>query len=156
MRKIKLYGEPVKDSWLLLHEVSGSLERCEEEIFKQIGMMVQEYQVLKSIKYYKTNVTPTKINRILNLDPNYLSYLLKRMEKQGLIKRTKDMADHRSIRLEITSNGNGIYNKAKKSAEKLPKALISVLTTDELSVFVDILQKLRIKINEYRNVEEIT
>jgi DNA-binding MarR family transcriptional regulator len=154
MRKIKLYGEPVKDSWLLLHEVSGSLERCEEDLFKQIGMMVQEYQVLKSITFYKTNVTPTKINQILNYDPNYLSYLLKKMEKEGLIKRTKDMVDHRSIRLEITPNGNSIHRKAKKSAEKLPNNLLSVLTRNELSIFIDVLQKLRIKINEYRNLEE--
>lgn len=153
MRKIKLYGDQVNDSWLLLHEVSFSLERCEEELFKQIGMMVKEYQVLKAIKLYKTNVTPTKINRILNSDPNYLSYLLKRMEKQGLIKRTKDMADHRSIRLEITAAGNNLYRKAKKSAEKLPVTLLSGLTENELSTFVDVLQTLRIKISEYRYEE---
>jgi len=153
MRKIKLYGEPFKDSWLLWHEVSYLLERCEEDLFKQISMMVQEYQVLKSIKFYKTNVTPTKINQILNHDPNYLSYILKKMEKEGLIRRTKDLDDRRSIRLEFTPNGNSIYRKATRSAEKLPLYLLSDLKKNELSTFVDVLQKLRIKINDFRNSE---
>ena len=148
---LKITGEPVNDSWFLMHVVSASLERVEDKLFKDIGILVGEYQVLYAIQTIKNDVTPTKINEILNKDPNHISFLLKRLEKQGFIRRTKDLSDRRLTRLEITEDGKRIYKKTRAKAEKLPKMLLSALTDEELKAYIGILHKLRARIKEYND-----
>jgi DNA-binding MarR family transcriptional regulator len=150
---LKVTGDPIKDSWFLMHQMNAEMERCEDKLFKNIGILVGEYQVLSAIKTCKTNVTPTKINEILNKDPNYISFLLKRLEKAGFINRKKDLGDRRLIRLEFTENGKKIYQKTVGPAERLPKALLSSLSEKELLVYIGLIQKIRARIKKYRYEE---
>ena len=63
-------------------------------------------------------VTPAKITRMLLREPHAISGILVRMEKHGLIKRTKNMDRKNQIRVTLTAKGE----KALKQAMKLDGA----------------------------------
>lgn len=60
-------------------------------------------------------VTPAKITRMMLREPHSTSGILKRMEKHGLIQRTKNMERKNLIRVTLTAKGE----KALKQAMKL-------------------------------------
>jgi DNA-binding MarR family transcriptional regulator len=61
------------------------------------------------------DVTPAKITRMLLREPHSISGILIRMEKHGLLKRTKNMERKNYIRVTLTAKGE----KALKQAMKL-------------------------------------
>ena len=60
------------------------------------------------------DITPAKITRMLLREPHSISGILKRMEKHGLIKRTKNMASKNQIRVTLTAKGETALKKAMK------------------------------------------
>jgi DNA-binding MarR family transcriptional regulator len=59
-------------------------------------------------------VTPAKLTRMLLREPHSISGILKRMEKQGLLKRTKNMDRKNLIRITLTAKGETALKKAMK------------------------------------------
>jgi len=60
------------------------------------------------------DVTPAKITRMILREPNSTACILMRMEKQGLIKRTKNMERKNRIRITLTARGEKVLSQAMK------------------------------------------
>jgi MarR family transcriptional regulator, organic hydroperoxide resistance regulator len=60
------------------------------------------------------DVTPAKISRMLLREPHSVSGILMRMEKQGLIKRAKNMERKNLIRVTLTTKGENALKQAMK------------------------------------------
>jgi len=60
------------------------------------------------------DVTPARISRMLLREPHSISGILMRMEKQGLIKRTKNMERKNLIRITLTTKGENALKQAMK------------------------------------------
>lgn len=60
------------------------------------------------------DVTPARISRMLLREPHSISGILIRMEKQGLIKRTKNMERKNYIRITLTAKGEKALQQAMK------------------------------------------
>jgi DNA-binding MarR family transcriptional regulator len=60
------------------------------------------------------DVTPAKISRMLLREPHSVSGILMRMEKQGLIKRAKNMERKNLIRITLTTKGENALKQAMK------------------------------------------
>lgn len=58
-----------------------------------------------------------KIGEYLHLDNGTLTPLLKRMEKHGLLNRTRSAHDERVVLISLTENGKSLKNKAKHIPE---------------------------------------
>lgn len=68
-----------------------------------------------------------KIGEHLHLDNGTLTPLLKRMEKHGLLSRTRSMNDERVVLISLTENGKLLKDKAKH----IPKAVQSCFHLDD-------------------------
>jgi len=147
-------GEPVNDTWVLLHQISDSINICEDELFKKFNMMVQEYQVFRAMKYIEGAVTPTKITRFLDKNPNYVTFLVDRLEKKGLVERKRDLDDRRSLRLVITPKGETLYQQVSVPAEELPQKLLTILSKEELPDFINKLERIRENTFKYRHLKD--
>lgn len=62
-----------------------------------------------------------KIGEHLHLDNGTLTPLLKRMEKNGLLSRTRSMEDERVVLIDLTDNGKLLKDKAKHIPEAVQK-----------------------------------
>ena len=60
------------------------------------------------------DVTPARISRMLLREPHSISGILMRMEKQGLIRRTKNMQHRNYIRITLTARGEKALQQAMK------------------------------------------
>lgn len=75
------------------------------------------------------DVTPAKISRMLLREPHSVSGILMRMEKQGLIKRAKNMERKNLIRITLTSKGENALKQAMK--KEGVKHVLSKLTDEQ-------------------------
>jgi DNA-binding MarR family transcriptional regulator len=69
-----------------------------------------------------------KIGEYLHLDNGTLTPLLKRMEKHGLLNRTRSKNDERVVLISLTENGKLLKDKAKH----IPKAVQDCFHLDEV------------------------
>jgi MarR family transcriptional regulator, 2-MHQ and catechol-resistance regulon repressor len=73
--------------------------------------------------------------------PHTISAILDRMEKDGLVRRFKDMKRKSMVRLEITSKGRDLL--LKSSSLKTIRKIISALSSEERLQLRSLLFKLR-------------
>ena len=82
---------------------------------------------------------------ILNLDRGYISRILKRLERIGLIKQVVDLDDRRRRSLRLTHDGDTILRRIDQSANHHIDDVLKSLTSNER-------QKL---VKAMRNIENI-
>ena len=80
------------------------------------------------------------LGRRLYLDTGTLTPLLKRLEEQGLVTRTRDPDDQRRVVIELTDAGRALRERAAKVPEAL--ACKIPLELDEIGATRDVLRKL--------------
>ena len=86
----------------------------ERELLPQ-NLSATAAEILFLVDAMGENVTPAKITRMMLREPHSTTGILVRMEKHGLIKRTKNMERKNQIRVTLTAKGE----KALKQAMKL-------------------------------------
>jgi DNA-binding MarR family transcriptional regulator len=119
-----------------------------------MGITVHEFQVLRAITYLRGTVTPTTITNLLDKNPNYVTLLLNRMQKEGLIERKKDMDDRRSIRIVMTLLGEKKFKASITPAIAVRTKLLSTLSQKEIVTLIGILQKISDQTFAYRNIKD--
>jgi DNA-binding MarR family transcriptional regulator len=62
------------------------------------------------------------------------------MEKEGLVKKIRETPNSVNLTFELTEKGHTIYESCKK--EKSIKAIMSVLSKEELQELISILEKI--------------
>ncbi len=85
----------------------------ERELLPQ-NLSATSAAILFLVEAMGKDVTPAKISRMLLREPHSVSGILMRMEKQGLIKRTKNMERKNLIRITLTTKGESTLKQAMK------------------------------------------
>lgn len=147
-------GNPIENAWIMYQSTYESVMKCADETSARTGLSHRQYQVLRAIKDISGMVTATAVANWLDRNPNSITLIIDRMEKAGMVKRVRDLGDRRSIRLMITPEGERRREMANKPAYELSKEILSALTEDELSTFVELLSKIREKTFELRNIQD--
>jgi DNA-binding MarR family transcriptional regulator len=85
----------------------------ERELIPQ-NLSATAAEILFLVDAMGKDITPAKITRMLLREPHSISGILMRMEKHGLIKRTKNMERKNQIRITLTAKGETALKKAMK------------------------------------------
>ncbi len=80
--------------------------------------------------------TATKLIELLEIDPGYLSRMLKKFEKQNLIFKEKSASDGRFHFLHLTRKGRDVLAKLNESADRQIAKLIGSLSGDRQAALV--------------------
>ena len=104
---------------------------------KQIGALQQgwlgspyslaETRVLYEIAHHE-QPTATDVGRELGIDAGYLSRMLRRLERDGLVRRTRSEADGRSAHLSLTSKGRTIFGRLDQQTQEDVAARLGTLS----------------------------
>jgi DNA-binding MarR family transcriptional regulator len=129
--------------WVLLRQTDISLLRCEETVFSEIGITLNQYYVLIAIRNLKNPATPANIARWLDRSPNSITTIIDRMAKDDLVERVRDLKDRRSLQVVITAKGQAVFARSTKPAMILMKKLMSCLSDAETATLLRLLEKLR-------------
>lgn len=101
----------------LENQICFSLYVCSKEIIRRytpllepLGLTYTSYITLLSL-WEEDNVTVKDLGKKLYLDSGTLTPLLKKMESQGLIERTRSQQDERTVYITLTKAGHALREK---------------------------------------------
>jgi len=127
--------------WVRLFATATVVQRARELELAKVGITPIQAGVLMILKTATRPVTPTQLARTLYREPHSMSALLQRMEKQGLIERTKDLEQRNLVRISITRKGEQTFKR--QWAAKVTTSITSCLSDEEMEVLGTSLEKLR-------------
>lgn len=112
-----------------LLQVGDIFVKIRERELLQQNLSATSAQILFLVDAMGKDVTPAKISRMLLREPHSVSGILMRMEKQGLIKRAKNMERKNLIRVTLTPKGKNVLREAME--KEGVKHVISKLTEEQ-------------------------
>jgi DNA-binding MarR family transcriptional regulator len=123
--------------WALLNQSRDVVLRVRENELSQYGITTKEADALLHIFINNNNLTPAEISRILFREHNTVSALLTRMEKKGLIVKTRDKRQKNIWRITITEKGmNAYYNGTKRESLRIIMSSFSVTEKKQMMSFL--------------------
>ena len=142
MREQEFIDEDVSYAlWLLLIQTNKAIHLARQEELANIGITVGEASVLYYANKLGRRATPTEISRHLSKMPHGISVLISRMEREGLVKKVKDLDKKNLIRVQLTDKGRQCHQQASK--REVIKSIMSSLPEGDFLQLVSLLEKLR-------------
>ena len=95
-----------------VYSTAHALNRVYKPLLDALGLTYPQYLAML-ILWEREDLSVSEIGRRLHLDSGTLTPLLKRLEAAGLVRRTRDPADERQVRIALTPKGRALRDKAK-------------------------------------------
>ena len=112
--QLKLEGQ----LWFPLYAAARKIVNVYNPLLKQIGLTYTQYIVLLALwEYGKTTVG--ELCRALYLDCGTLTPLLKKMEENGWVVRTRSKGDERVVNVSVTDAGWKMREQVKDLPEQV-------------------------------------
>ena len=144
-----------KGAWVILRQVPNLVSRCEDQVFGKHGLTTERHAVLMAIRQIDGPVRPTDVARWLDLSVNSVSMIIDRMVKAGLVKRTRDRKDRRTVFLTATEKAEKAYVKASAAGWELIQEILEPLSDKDKGTLIKLLETLRDKTYDYLGSGEV-
>lgn len=95
--------------------------------------------------------TANSISKYLNLDRSYLSRIIEKFEKNGLIVKEQNKEDSRKKSLYLTDEGYNVYLELEDKSDQQIKTILNKVKPEEIKELVKSMNK----ITEILGVEDI-
>jgi DNA-binding MarR family transcriptional regulator len=95
-----------------LHSTSLLMTRVYKPLLQALGLTYPQYLAMM-VLWEKDGLTVGEISTRLLTDPGSLTPLLKRLEAEGLLSRTRSREDERVVIVELTEQGRALRDKAR-------------------------------------------
>ena len=123
-----------------LYAASRAMTSLYRPALDALGLTYPQYVALRVI-WHRGRVTVRDLGTALDLDSGTLSPLLKRLETQGLIHRTRGTDDERVVWVTPTAEGTALEQRVADLPRRLACALD--LTTDDFTQLHQLLSRIR-------------
>ncbi|OSQ47546.1 MarR family winged helix-turn-helix transcriptional regulator [Thalassospira alkalitolerans] len=96
-----------------IYSASHAFNRVYKPLLDALGLTYPQYLVMVTL-WQKDDQPVRSIGEKLFLESSTLTPLLKRLEAAGMVVRTRDPRDERSVRITLTEAGWALREKAKE------------------------------------------
>ena len=119
------FKDPYYSVWSLLNETRDAILKMRETEMAPLGITGVQSRVLFVLQSVDDPITPADLSQWLFRESQSVSALLTRMEKQGLIKKARDLERKNRIRIVITEKGRQVYKQAiqRRSIQQIISSL---------------------------------
>jgi DNA-binding MarR family transcriptional regulator len=129
-----------------LYAASRSVTALYRPMLDELGLTYPQYLVL--LVLWEHGTSPVKdLGAALQLDYGTLSPLLKRLEANGLVRRTRRADDERSVAVALTDEGAALRDRALSVPPVIGTAM--GLKEEEFGVLRDLLTRLTSSVLAY-------
>lgn len=135
----------------LLSYVFKLWARGRKQILDEFGLTIPQYEVLSAIVYllcHKTEIIQTDLSKETKIDPMNTSTILRNLEKNNLITRTRGTVDTRVIYIALTEQGESLHRQASSRMSSCYRQLYSNIDEKNLTIQ---LVKLSNELNKFNN-----
>ncbi|WDU60626.1 MarR family transcriptional regulator [Pseudomonas poae] len=94
-----------------LHSTSLLMTKVYKPLLQALGLTYPQYLAMM-VLWEEDGLTVGEISNRLLTDPGSLTPLLKRLEAEGLLSRTRSREDERVVVVELTDTGRALQEKA--------------------------------------------
>ena len=101
-----------------LYACSRYITRLYTPVLEAMGLTYTQYITLL-VLWEKDGLSMKELGEKLYLDSGTLTPLLKKLESQGLIERTRSKDDERSVLIKLTKKGSALEESAADIPEKI-------------------------------------
>lgn len=112
-----------------LYTASRLVTQAYRPLLEPLGLTYPQYIVMMAL-WERDNQLVGDLCRRLMLETNTLTPLLQRMERQGLVVRTRGIADGRRTLVSLTRKGRALEEQAKE----VPACLVISWQTDPIPI----------------------
>ena len=123
-----------------LYSASLAMTKVYKPLLAPLGLTYPQYLVML-VLWEGDGVAVSALGRRLMLDSGTLTPLLKRLEAAGLLRRERDPADERRVRLWLTADGTALRDRVAEVPRQI--ACASACSEDELAALTARVQALR-------------
>ena len=120
------------------------IARHQEQVFGKFGLNRGDVGVLSALRIAepRNQLSPTSLFKGLMLSSAGITSRLDRLEKRGLLRRTRHPSDRRGVLVELTDDGRLILEQAVKANTAAERELITGLDAKDTDRLADLLKKL--------------
>ena len=87
-----------------VYSTAHAFNRAYKPLLDALGLTYPQYLAMFAL-WESDNLSVKGLGELLRLDSGTLTPLLRRLEAMGLVRRTRDPADERSVRITLTAAG---------------------------------------------------
>lgn len=127
--------------WVLLRQAKDAVFKATGKELSRYGISPEQAGVLSIVQSLDNKATPAEISRWLLREPHTVSGILSRMEKKGLLRKTKDLDRKNLVRVTLTKKGQQAYLQSTK-IESIGK-IMSCLSEEKCQQLIPCLKALR-------------
>ena len=136
-----LFGDKNFTLWVLLRQAKDMVFKAAEKELSRYGISPEEAGVLSIVQALGNKAIPAEISRWLLREPHSVSGILSRMEKKGLVRKTRDLDRKNLVRVTLTEKGQQAYYQSTK-IESIGK-IMSCLSEEKCQQIIPCLKELR-------------
>ena len=141
--KNSLPTEQYSELWRLLAQTKNAILKARTRELLQYDVSATQARFLFVIQGLGDKATPTEIGQRLLQEPSSVSEFLSRLERNGLVKKVRDLNKKNMVRVVLTEKGLEIHYRTMKR-ESVHK-IMSSLSDEECQQMRSYLLKLRRK-----------
>jgi DNA-binding MarR family transcriptional regulator len=132
------------NAYLALQQTADALARGFAALFKTVDLSPTQYNVLRILRGAGPEGAACREigERMITRDPD-ITRLLDRLDKRGLVRRVREEADRRVVRVTITHEGLDLLAELDGPVEALHHQQLGHLGEAKLKTFTDLLQQAR-------------
>ncbi len=112
-----------------VYSANHAFNRVYKPILDRLGVTYPQFIVLVTL-WSEDALTVGQIGERVMLETNTLTPLLKRLENAGMVRRVRDSADERQVRIFLTDKGRAL----RAEAESVPSEISACLGRDADSI----------------------
>jgi len=129
-----------------VYATGHEFNRAYKPLLDPLGLTYPQYLVMTAL-WETDDQTVSELGETLSLESSTLTPLLKRLEAQGRVRRTRDPRDERQVRVRLTDSGWAL----RKAGERIPRCILeaSGLSLDELRNLQRQVMQLRTALETY-------
>lgn len=138
--------------WLLYSRTHQLIRKTRAREFDKYGIWGRCAAIVEMATRMGKNATQAAIVNETNFERNTISEQLSRMEKDGIIKRHRDLDRKNAIRIEVTKKGEKIFKDSQNQGSI--DSAFAILTEEEKLELWRIVSKIRGKIIRDLNLKK--
>jgi len=128
--------------------LSRKIYRCYNNLYAEYGITVPQSFIIFDL-YLNDRSNMKDIAGRLQLDSPAITGLIDRLEKEGLVERTADPSDRRSLQIVLTRRGRSLTEKIIPLALRFNERLKEAFNGEELQMLDRSLSKLEEKLVQH-------
>lgn len=127
--------------------LSKYIEKRVDRILEPFGVQIWGFDVLASLRRSGPpyTQTPKQLMRTCFLTSGAVTNRVNRLEAAGLVARTNDTEDRRSVNVALTPAGSELVEKALADRVHHMREVFNALTPEEQVTLADLLRKLMLR-----------